>query len=322
MMRSEVELKVVLDGARDEPERPVHRARRTMAQGRRRPADPSLGPSGRPVASTMSGCLSSYAAWRVFRTRPEAPALILLPTRRPLQGACGLGCRGDSEGGPMRPRYTAPTDRLRTSGNGPGRESGVTGHHSPACVERPRNLALPRKTTKSSGLAAALGRPRVELPGRRAGCRHLGRVAEQARCAPRRRASHRRRVSRSRLVPGFRRRPRAPLPARRPPDRLLRHRVYHRTAPALRRRGRRQQNPPRPPGPGHGRAAELQRRPAPRRRSPDADERLRTPIAAGQADESHVGPPGTPAVARSVQHSVGPYPVGGQRASRARGGLV
>jgi hypothetical protein len=57
----------------------------------------------------------------------------------------------------MRPRYTAPTDRPRTTGDGPGRESRVTGHHSRARAERPRHLrALPWKTTTRSGLAAAL----------------------------------------------------------------------------------------------------------------------------------------------------------------------
>jgi hypothetical protein len=59
----------------------------------------------------------------------------------------------------MRPRYTAPTDRPRTSGDGPGRESGVTTHHGRAGAERPRRLRalrrLPWKTLTRSRLAAA-----------------------------------------------------------------------------------------------------------------------------------------------------------------------
>jgi hypothetical protein len=57
----------------------------------------------------------------------------------------------------MGPRYTAPTDRPRSSGDGPGRKSGVTRPHSRARADRPRNLsAMPWNTMTPAGLAAVL----------------------------------------------------------------------------------------------------------------------------------------------------------------------
>lgn len=124
-------------------------------------------------------------------------------------------------------RWPRARERRHQAHAGPsGRDPTATGLRSRP--ERRDTLAAPRGP----------GRSRVGRPGCSADHQHLRRVAEQARCAPRRRPRHCRQLPRTRLVHRLRRRPRPPLPARRAPDRLLRHRVHQRNAPALRRRGR------------------------------------------------------------------------------------